>query len=160
VLGTVYGSTPGRAALMGSGALWFGLVAGLTGAALTGTDDTRDDHGWLAAALALNLGAAGGAYLGAQVSPSIARVRFVDLGAIAGGLTLGGLYWAAAGKQADERSVMTSVALGVAAGVASAWYLTRDMTPDHPRSREAAQSLVPMLVPLIGGGMVGMAGAF
>jgi hypothetical protein len=159
VLGSIYGTTPGRAALMGSGALWFGVVAGLAGAAFTSQGDTRDDHALLAAALALNVGALGGAYLGADVSPSIARVRFLDLGAIAGGLTLGGIFWAAAGKDADERPVLTSLALGVAGGVGAAWYLTRNMTPDHPRTGPET-SLMPLLAPLRGGALAGVAGTF
>jgi hypothetical protein len=163
VLGSVYGTTPGRASLMGSGALWGGLIAGLSSAALTSRDGTQDDNGWLAAALALNVGALGGAYLGAEVSPSIARVRFIDLGGLAGALTLGGLYWALGGRDTEERAVMTAVATGSAAGLATAWYFTRNMAPDHPRNgpRDAAlRSMVPMVAPAPGGALGGVAGAF
>jgi hypothetical protein len=142
---------------MGSGALWTGLVSGLTAAALTSREDHQDDNGFLAAAVGVNLGAVGGAYLASQVSPSIARVRFIDLGGLAGGLTLGGLYWALAGRDAQERPILTAVALGSAAGVASAWYLTREMPPEH---RPGSLRMSPLLAPIAHGAIAAVAGVF
>jgi hypothetical protein len=158
-LGWVYGTTPGRSALMGSGALWTGLVLGLTGAVATGQEDHRDDNGWLAAAVGVNVGALGGAYLAAQFHPSIARVRFIDLGALAGGLTVGGVAWAVGGRDAEPRPILTAAALGVAGGVAAAWWLTRGMQPDPGRAPRGV-ALAPLLAPTRGGALVGVAGGF
>lgn len=160
VVGTTIGTTPGRASLMGSAALFSGLVAGLTAAALTESGDKRDDYGMLAAALGLNVGAVGSVLLGHQQAPSIARVRFLDLGGIAGGLLLGGLYWAAAGDDLDERRMMAAVALGLGTGVGTAWFLTREMEPDHRTGRTTA-AVTPVIAPASQGrGLVlGLGGA-
>jgi hypothetical protein len=162
IMGSLYGTTPGRASMMGSGAFWTGLVAGLTAAALTSDEIRQDDYGWLAAAVALNVGALGGGYVGAQVSPSIARVRFLDLGGIAGGLLVGGLYFAIADKESRPRPAMTAIALGASGGLAAAWFLTRDMAPDLPRDphHRVAGALVPLLAPTSGGALAGVGGTF
>jgi len=110
--GTFLGTTPGRAAFMGSAALWSGAVVGT----LAGAIDKKSDTGLLAAGIALNLGAIGGALLGAQVSPSVARVRFIDLGGLSGGLLVGGLYWAMAGKDARPPGVTAALGIGMAPG--------------------------------------------
>jgi hypothetical protein len=160
VVGTFLGTTPGRAAFMGSAALWSGAVVGT----LAGAIDKAADTGLLAAGIALNLGAIGGALLGAQVSPSIARVRFIDLGGLSGGLLVGGLYWAMAGKDARPPGVTAALGIGMATGVATAWYFTRKMEEDFPRTGStpsALASMVPTIAPTSNGaGMVlGVAGA-
>jgi len=104
-----------------------------------------------------------GALAGAEVSPSIARVRFIDLGGLSGGLLLGGLYWAVQDRQASAEGVLTATSLGMTAGLTAAWLLTRDMETDQPRKhREAslAERLVPTLMPANkGAGLVlGVAG--
>jgi len=77
-------------------------------------------------------GAIGGALLGAQVSPSVARVRFIDLGGLSGGC-----WWEAvlamAGKDARPPGV-TAALDRMATGVATAWYFTRHMEEDFPRT--------------------------
>ena len=146
VVGSVYGTTPGRASLMGSAAMWSGLVAGTFMGGLSGSDDTA----LLSSAIALNAGALLGAIAGAEVSPSIARVRFIDLGGLSGGLLLGGLYWAVKDREVTGKGLLTATSLGMTAGLTLGWLLTRDMEPDQPRKqREAslAERLVPTLVP-------------
>lgn len=150
VVGARNGTTPGRAALMGSGAMWSGLVAGTLAGGIDGTDDAA----MLAAAFALNAGAVGAAVLGASVSPTIARVRFIDLGGLCGGLLVGGLYWAARDKEAGSQGLLTAASLGMSAGLVSAWLLTKDMEPDLPRKhREAtlAERLLPTVAPAANG---------
>jgi len=160
IAGTFLGTTAGRAAFMGSAALWSGAVVGT----LAGAIDKKSDTGLLAAGIALNLGAIGGALLGAQVSPSVARVRFIDLGGLSGGLLVGGLYWAMAGKDARPPGVTAALGIGMATGVATAWYFTRHMEEDFPRTG-SAQSVMASVVPTIapasnGAGMIlGVAGA-
>ncbi|HZU82489.1 MAG TPA: hypothetical protein VE987_06220, partial [Polyangiaceae bacterium] len=97
VIGSAVGTTPGRAAFVGSSALWGGVLSGLTAGALA-SGDNGGHTAFLAAGIGLNAGAIGGVLAAGPVSPSIARVRFLDLGAIAGGLAFGGLYAAAADK--------------------------------------------------------------
>jgi hypothetical protein len=160
IAGTFLGTTPGRASFMGSAALWGGAVVGT----LAGAIDKKSDTGLLAAGIALNLGAIGGALLGAQVSPSIARVRFIDLGGLSGGLLVGGLYWAMEGKGARPPGVTAALGIGMATGVATAWYFTRHMEEDFPRTgstQSAVASIVPTIAPTTNGaGMVfGVAGA-
>jgi hypothetical protein len=150
VLGTVYGTTPGRASLAGSGALWAGLIAGFTAAALTSEGPTQDDHFMLAAALALNAGGVAGVVAGAAVSPSIARVRFLDLGGIAGGMVFGGIYLSVRGSHdAKSNTAAGWIAAGSTLGLASAWVLTRGMAPDEPRRAPASflSTLYPVLAP-------------
>jgi len=53
VVGTLHGTTPGRASLMGSAAMWAALVGGTLMGGLTGNDDTA----LLSAAIMLNAGA-------------------------------------------------------------------------------------------------------
>ena len=160
IAGTFLGTTPGRAAFMGSAALWSGAVVGT----LAGTIADKGDTGLLAAGIALNLGAIGGALLGAQVSPSVARVRFIDLGGLCGGLLVGGLYFAAADRNPRPSGAAVSLGLGMAAGVATGWFFTRHMEEDFPRT-ESTQSAMASVIPTIapasnGAGMVlGIAGA-
>jgi hypothetical protein len=159
VVGSAYGTTPGRASLMGSAAMWSGLVAGTFMGGMTGSDDTA----LLSSAIALNAGAVLGALAGAEVSPSIARVRFIDLGGLSGGLLLGGLYWAVQDKQASGKGLLTATSLGMTAGLTAGWLLTRDMEPDQPRKHREpslAERMVPTLAPAsTGTGLVlGVAG--
>jgi hypothetical protein len=146
VVGSIYGTTPGRASLMGSAAMWSGAIAGSMAGAIT----EHADSALLSAAIALNVGVVAGALAGAEVSPSIARVRFVDLGGLSGGLLVGGLYWSIQDKGASGRGLLTATGLGMATGLTTAWLLTRNMETDQRRKgREPsfAERLVPTLTP-------------
>ncbi len=170
-LGTVYGTTPGRASFMGSAALWTGLVSGLIGATAVQHSDTADDDFMLASAIGLNVGAVAGVLIGKDVSPSIARVRFLDLGGLAGGILAGGLYFAVADKDPDQRTATGVLAAGITGGLLLAWHLTSGMEPDHPRTgRPTAISLLDGITPTLSpsatngrgvdGAVVGMGGSF
>ena len=159
VVGSAYGTTPGRASLMGSAAMWSGLVAGTFMGGITGVDDTA----MLSSAIALNAGAVLGAIVGAEVSPSIARVRFIDLGGLSGGLLVGGLYWSMKDKGASGQGLLTAASLGMTSGLVAGWLLTRDMESDELRKHREltlAERLVPTLAPAgSGNGLVlGVAG--
>jgi hypothetical protein len=103
IVGSVAGTTPGRASFVGSTALWSGVVSGLTLGALVTNDATADEKALLGAGIGINAGAALGAAFASDVSPSIARVRYLDLGGLAGGLLFGGLYLAAADKNGSTQ---------------------------------------------------------
>jgi len=150
IVGTLHGTTPGRASLMGSAAMWSGAVAGMLVGGLTDQSDTA----LLSSAIVLNAGAVAGILAGAKVSPSIARVRFVDLGGLSGGLLVGGMYWAVRDKSASGRGLLISTSLGMTAGLVTSWILTRDMDTDQPRrNREPtlAERLMPTVAPASSG---------
>ena len=170
-LGTVYGTTPGRASFMGSAALWTGLVSGLIGAAAVQQSNTADDDFMLASAIGLNAGAVAGVLIGKDVSPSIARVRFLDLGGLAGGILAGGLYFAVADQHPDRRAATGVLAAGITGGLLLAWRLTSEMEPDHPRAGQpTAVSLLDGITPTLSpsassgrgvdGAVVGAGGSF
>src|SRR5207253_102905 len=76
-------STPGRASWVGSSALWTSTVSGFAAAGFQ-----KHDQAPLALAVAgigLSAGTAAGLLTAGSVSPSIARVRLIDLSAILGG---------------------------------------------------------------------------
>jgi hypothetical protein len=153
IYGQTVGTTPGRVAFTGSAALWSSLIAGFGVAAFSDLD-TQSGKGQalLASAVALNLGTIGGALLAKQVSPSIARARFIDLGGIAGGALFGGLYIALADRDIRRNGLFGALGAGIATGVATAWILTRDLDADE--SRESAPStvaLVPTVAPTASG---------
>jgi hypothetical protein len=170
-LGTVYGTTPGRASFMGSAALWTGLVSGLIGATAVERSDTADDDFMLASAIGLNAGAVAGVLIGKDVSPSIARVRFLDLGGLAGGILAGGLYFAVADKDPDQRTATGVLAAGITGGLLLAWHLTAGMEPDYPRASHPTKislldGVTPTLSPSasnghgVDGAVIGMGGSF
>ncbi len=163
VIGGVSGTTPGRASFVGSASLWGGGLAGLTVAALSPDDNQLDDRALLGAAIGLNAAAIGGALAAGPVSPSVARVRFLDLGGIAGGLLMGGLYISAADEETDARALSGTLALGIGVGLTAAWFATTGMEPDRgvDESEGPAKSdlsLSPTLIPTQGGAMLGLAG--
>lgn len=106
-----------------------------------------------------------------SVSPSIARVRFIDLGGLAGGLVGLGLYATAADDSLGLQPTLWSLNLGTAAGLGLAWLLTTNMEPDRGADSESDdartptlwQALLrarPMLLPVENGGQLGMVGTW
>jgi hypothetical protein len=164
VLGTRFGTTPGRASLAGSAGLWAALVAGLVAASASSDSPRATQSFTLAGALALNAGAVAGIYLGQQVSPSIARVRFVDLGGLAGGILTGGIFFAVTNGHASEAAATGVLAAGITGGLAAAWVLTADFEPSLPaaaRAPDRLSALTPSIAPAASGtGVVlGLGGA-
>jgi hypothetical protein len=162
VLGAHYGTTPGRASFVSSAGLWTGTVGGLVAAALTPDerDSARDDNGLLVAALGLNAGAALGVWQAKEVSPSIARVRFIDLGGVAGALLGGGLYLAANDKNPSERGLLGVTAAGMAGGLGLAFQLTKSMEPDRPEEDPPAVDARASITPTRGGLSLGFNGSW
>lgn len=161
VLGAVYGTTPGRASYVTSTGLWTGTVVGLLTSAFAAKGDHNDDAALLAGALGLNAGVVGGILSAHAVSPTIARVRFLDLGAIAGGVLAGGVFYSAAGRNPDERALAGTVAVGVGAGFGLSWLLTSKMPQDHPEDDAGTgnSALGLTVAPVPGGLSVGAYGS-
>lgn len=166
IVGAKAGATPGRASLVESAALWSGLTFGLTTVALSSRDSTRDDNALLMGAIGVNAGAVGGVIAASSVSPSVARVRFLDLGALSGALVFGGLYVAAAGRDVDARGAAAISAAGIVGGSALAWGLTTRMPEDRPLRQNAPppatgfslNSMKAGLIPVNGGMALGLHG--
>ncbi len=164
VFGSYYGTTPGRASFMGSAALWTGTVTGLTTAAIAGIGPKQDDAGMLAAAIALNVGAIGGALTAGKIAPTIAKVRYLDLGGLAGAILAGGIYTAAVDKGGDSRVACGTVALGTTLGLGIAFFATAGMPSDRLQNESQAHSgdilgnTHLVLSPTVGGVSLGLAG--
>jgi len=162
LLGTTLGTTPGRASFVGSAGLWTGLVTGFAAAAFTGSGQDRAPTALLAADIGLNAGIVGGLLGASDVSPSIARVRFLDIGGIGGGLAFAGIYLAAAGKNPDAQAGFGATALGMASGLVVAWLATQSMPADRLDTGSASApppvSIQPILAPAPGGATLGVYG--
>jgi hypothetical protein len=131
VLGTVRGTTPGRASFVNSAALWSGFITGTFAGGVAKNDNYADDTALLTAAIGLNAGAVLGTIFAGDVSPSISRVRYLDLGGISGSLLFGGLYFAAAGENVSGQKLLVASSLGAAAGLVVSWIATGSMEPDR-----------------------------
>jgi hypothetical protein len=166
VLGATLGTTPGRSAWVGSVTLWSGALFGFgVGALSNGLGNADTDNARLAAGLAGTAGIGVGLATASLVSPSIARVRFIDLGGLSGGLLAAGLYVAATNNKANAHATAGFTALGGAVGLGTAWALTSSMPEDRLRGDEpnpptsALARMRPMLLPGNGGAMMGVGGA-
>lgn len=162
-LGSVYGTTPGRAAFVTSAASWTAALGGLVAATATpdSREHARDDNALLTAAIGLNVGAALGMGFATRVSPSVARVRFIDLGGASGAILAGGLYLAAADDELSFTAFSAVTALGIGAGLGTAYWLTSDMTPDRrPDEGGTLASLGVDVAPTVGGAALAIHGTF
>ena len=160
LLGNSLGATPGRASFVGSTGLWAGVLGGFAAAAFTSSNTDPGPNALLAANVGLGAGTLAGLFAAGPGSPSIARVRFLDLGGIGGGLVAGGLYAAAANGNGNTQAGFGVTALGVAAGLGVGWLATGNMPSDRPEDRTKAGLLLePTLMPVHGGATVGVMGA-
>jgi hypothetical protein len=162
VLGASLGSTPGRASFVGSASLWTGVVTGLFTATVVGGQTDGGSDALLASEVGLNAGMVAGLLAAGPVSPSIARVRFLDVGAIAGGLAAEGLYLAAAGRSPEAQPGAFFAGLGIAAGLGITWVATSRMPRDQPmgatEETRSPMALEPTLAPVRGGMTLGLSG--
>ena len=155
LIGQKFGSSPGRAAILGSASLWSGTIAGMLVGGVSNDSDRADDHAMLSAAIGLTGGAVGGYFLGEAENPSVARVRYVDLGGIAGGLIAGGLYISAANENTDGNDALLVSGLGITAGIVTGWLLTDGME-EEPTGEEVTWH--PSLIPTQDGMLAGLQG--
>jgi hypothetical protein len=163
IIGTVSSATPGRAAFVGSATLWPAILLGFGAAGLSSDNRYRDDHALLATAFGATAGTIGGILAAGPVSPTTARVRFLDLGAIGGGLAVGGLTLAARAESTKDGSeIFLATDLGILAGLGLAWWLTSDMPHDlgAEKPQPAKATVTPTLLPQRGGLGIGALGTF
>jgi hypothetical protein len=158
IIGALREPTPGRVSFTTSAGVWAGMIGGFSAAALQPSDERRGETGFAVGGLTYNLGILGGVIFAPLVAPSVARVRFADLGAIGGGLLVAGGYAILAESTATPRGGLGFAALGAAAGLGVTWWLTEGM-PSDPPSKPATASVRPLAVPTEGGLILGLHGA-
>jgi hypothetical protein len=151
--------TPGRVSFTTSVGIWSGLITGFAGAALDARDRARAETGFAAGTVGYNLGIVGGVMVAPLLAPSVARVRFGDLGTVAGGLLAGGTYAIATQEHATVRGGLGFAALGAASGFGLTWWLTRGMPGDPPKDTGFAGSMHAFVAPGPGGFTLGLRGA-
>jgi hypothetical protein len=98
--------------------------------------------------------------LAGRVSPSVTRVRLVDLPGAAGALAITGTYLSLAHRDADPRIGVGVAAAGAAAGLAVGTLLTAGMGREVPGANGALQNVTwhPVVMPTPGGAMAGVGG--
>jgi hypothetical protein len=157
IAGATLPMTPGRASYVGSAGLWTGALGGLFLGAVT------QDNGapWAAAGVGVAAGTVAGILSAGPVSPSVAHVRFIDLGGIVGVLAAGGLYLAASGNNVDGHALSGAAALGAAGGLVTAFLLTRSMPKDDEPSEQTSPttSWSPSVAPVPGGAALTLRGS-
>jgi hypothetical protein len=140
-----------------SAGVWAGMIGGFSAAALQPHDERRGATGFCVGGITYNLGIVGGIVFAPLIAPSVARVRFADLGAIGGGLLVAGGYAILAESSATARGGLGFAALGSAAGLGVTWWLTEGM-PSDPPSKPATASVRPLAIPTDGGLILGLHG--
>jgi hypothetical protein len=140
-----------------STSFWTGSLFALTFAALTPDIRLRSEHAFVAGDIGYNAGLFSGMLLAPLVAPSIARVRWLDIGGLGGGLLAGGLYSVIAQDGATPRATFAAMALGSVAGLGVTWALTSHMPRDIHATHETPP-VRPMVMPAVGGVTVGVVG--
>lgn len=156
-------TTPGRVSFVASTTMWAGALTGLGFGAMLPDDEYRRERAFLAGGAGYNLGLAGGILGAHSLSPSVARVRLVDLMGIAGGLASAGLYLSLA-DDPGTRTTEGLAVLGAGAGLATGWILTSGMPKDTttttpPGSASGTPTFQPTLGAVRGGATLGIGGS-
>lgn len=161
LVGATVPITPGRASFTSSGAIWGGALTTLV--TLGFEDDDFTSGPFITGLLGATAGGVTTGLLGGSIAPSIARVRFIDVGAISGGLLFGGLY-ASLADNMDGQALSFITSAGVVAGLATSFWLTNGMDRDEPRrtieSKTSTWHAAPFMTPQPGGGTLGLSGTF
>lgn len=156
-------TTPGRVSFVASTTMWSGALTGLGFGALLPDDEYRRERAFLAGGAGYNLGLAGGILGSHIVSPSVARVRLVDLMGIGGGLATAGLYLSLA-DDPGTRTTEGIAVLGAGLGLAAGWLVTSGMPKDTTTTTPAGAASLnkptfqPTFGAVRGGATLGLGG--
>lgn len=160
LLGEKQGTTPGRAELIGAGGTFGAALTALFLSSALDAGEEQDDAVLLGSAIMANVGAVAGYIGGRAWSPGVARVRYIQLGGISGGLLTGLLYLSVADENSEADSIGAITATGMAAGLGLATWLTNDMEPDLRRDQTTPTAQL-LITPTPGGGLsLGAVGQF
>ena len=166
-------TTPGRSSWVGSTALAGGLfVGGLAGAFTPNTTPNNDDSVrsfGLTAAIAGLAGVGAGILTAPLLSPSISRVRFIDLSWVSGAVLALGFCetYGNSGRGCSERTAFgvmgAGAGVGFLVGALATMGLKRDPIEDHipgdaPKEASFLDKLTPTVMPTQGGVNIGFAG--
>lgn len=159
LVGALRRPTPGRVSFTASAGIWGGTLTAFALSAIESNPDLRAQASYLAGGIGYNAGLLGGLVFGPEVAPSVARVRFLDLGGL-GGALLGAGGYALFSNELGSRGNYAVVAIGGAFGLGAAWWATSGMPPD--RSHDSLKPAIgaragsfaswrPSIVPTRGG---------
>ena len=146
IVGSLRDTTPGRVSFTLSTSLWGGLISSFAATALSADEAQRTEHAFASGLIGYNVGLVSGLVFAPSVAPSIARVRFVDLGGVGGGLIGAGTYTLAGGQGGSTRGAFGASALGATLGLGLTWWATSGMQNDPLRSSASDLHLLPSLV--------------
>lgn len=134
--------TPGQVGLMNTIATWSGAEAAL----IMGALKIDADAGYFTVpTLVADLGLLAGSWIASRVRISDSRARMLDLGALAGGLGGPAALFMIWGPEEHLQSwYLGAVAVGVPAGIALAWHLTRDWDAERPTEAASSALMVPL----------------
>lgn len=138
--------TAGQVSLINTVGTWTGaetsLIMGIAGVKV-------DSSYYTLGTTAANLGILAGVWLSERHPISRERARLLDLGALLGGL--GGpaaLFMLYGPEEHEDTWYLSSVALGIPAGIGLMWHYTRHFDDPEPQPSEAREAL---MLPLLGG---------
>jgi hypothetical protein len=157
-LGSSLLTTPGRVSFTASTTLWAGALSGLAAGAIFPDDHARAERAYAIGGIGYNAGLASGLLLAGDVSPSVARVRVVDLFGLGGILVGAGSYLTLAGSS-DVRLAEGLAAGGAAVGLAAGWLVTSGMKRELPEAPSPHVMWQPSFTPVAGGATIGVAGS-
>lgn len=152
-------TTPGRVSFVASTTMWSGALTGLGFGAILPDDEYRRERAFLAGGVGYNAGLAGGILGSHVVSPTVARVRLVDLMGIGGGLASAGLYLSLA-DDPGTRTTEGIAVLGAGLGLAAGWLVTSGMPKDTTTTTPPGAAIIqPTMSAVRGGATLGVGGA-
>lgn len=159
IVGSVLPATPGRASWVGTTALVTGItIGGVAGAAVGKSSRSQLETFGVSAAIGGAVGLGVGFATTTLLSPSMARVRFIDLAWFSGGaISLGGCV---ASTKCTGSAALASLAVGTSVGFLAGFFGTWGLAPEKlPRRETGAFRLAPYVAPEANGVSIGLGGA-
>lgn len=147
LLGAVREPTPGQVAFTTSSAWWGGIAGALIAGASESQKEYRSERAFAIGAVGYNAALVTALAVSPSFAPSMARIRLVDLGGLAGGLLGAGGYLLVADKDASSRASLGAAAGGAVLGLGLSWWATSGM-PEEPHPIED-DSIVARLKPSV-----------